>query len=64
LKKPEKREKPENEKKKTEKTGKNWGKTGKGSKNIKACPIENALKLVTPRSDFHNFFRRERSCIT
>jgi hypothetical protein len=45
------RKKPEN-RKKAEKTGK---KREKGSQNIKACRIENTLKLVTPRNDFHHF---------
>jgi hypothetical protein len=52
-------EKPEITEKKTEKRKKrekNGKKREKGPQNIKACRIENTLKLVTPRNDFHHFF--------
>jgi hypothetical protein len=59
----EKTEKPEYQKKtgkdgKTEKkgkTGKSRKRREKESQNIKACRIENTLKLVTPRNEFHHF---------
>jgi hypothetical protein len=45
------REKP----KKTKKNGKIGKRREKGSQNIKACRIQNTLKL-RPRNDFHHFF--------
>jgi hypothetical protein len=45
--KPKKPEKPEKKPEKTGKKRKKTEKTGKGSQNIKACRIENTLKVVT-----------------